>query len=53
MLFDYLCNRLEARLSNELKNEPKVARFPKLNATNSPLENFVINQVLKFISDEQ
>ena len=46
MLFDYLFNRLDARLSIELKNEPKVARFPKLNATNSPLENFVINQEL-------
>ena len=47
MLFDYLFNRLDARLSFEVKKEEeKVIPFPKLNASNSFLERFVIDEVL-------
>ena len=46
MLFEYLFNRLNARLSFEIKNESKIVVFPKLDPPKSVLENFVINEGL-------
>jgi len=46
MLFEYLFNRLDARLSFELKQEIKVVNFPEIKAHNSFLERFIIDEAL-------
>ncbi|WP_372756903.1 ATP-binding protein [Mariniflexile sp.] len=46
MLFNYLFNRLDSRLSFELRNVSKVVEFPKLKASKSVLESFILEEAL-------
>ncbi|MDO7174053.1 ATP-binding protein [Mariniflexile sp. AS56] len=46
LLFEYFFNRLDARLSLELKKESKVVDFPKIKPQNSFLERFIIDETL-------